>query len=181
MLKTKNLTEEWNVVQRAGERTLTPAFESEEHRLRQLVSMYAIGCTLGSNTWIWDVKKCRVVTVLELVGQHASQNSGGLQRCSTCVALEHALMALAAYDMPSEANGCRHIIGASHAKHGEDHLAGAVHQVSLAITFIHRTTPSPDNNSCSLKCVGEFRYRIERFGVGVLALTDAGERSNAWV
>lgn len=181
MLKTKNLTEEWNVVQRAGERTLTPAFESEEHRLRQFVAMYAIGCTLGSNTWIWDVQKRRVVTVLQLVGQHASQNSGGLQCCCTCVALEQALMALAAYGMPLEASGCQHIIGASHTGHAEDDLAGAVHQVGLPVSFIHRTSKWPDDPLCSLKCVAEFRSGMERFGLRELACAEIGERSNACI
>lgn len=181
MTESDSVLEEGTVVHTQDKVVLMPGFESEEHRLRQFVGLYAIACTVGPDTWISDVRKRRVATVLQLLGQHASRYSGGLQGCSSCISLEQALLALAAYGMPLEANGCRHIIGASHTAHAQDYLAGAVHKVTVPISFIHRISRWPDEASCSLKCVGEFRCRIGRFGIPELFSTEAAERGDAWI
>lgn len=181
MLKIETLMDQGKAAQRASEEGPTTAFESEERRLRQFVAIYAIGCTLGPDTWISDVQKRRVVTVLQLVGQHASQYSGSLQGCSTCLSLEQALLALAAYGMPLGANGCQHIIGASHLAHAQDYLAGAVHKVSVPISLIHRISRWPEDASCESRCVAEFRSRIGWFGVPELFSTEAAERDDPWI
>ena len=176
MSNTGSVMHQCKVVQRPREEALTTAFESEERRLRQLVAMYTIGCRLGLNTWSWDVQKPRVVNITYLAGQHATQDSEELQRCRSCAALKQVLLNLAAYGIPPEGNGCQHMIGASRAEHAQDDLAGAVHQVSLPVVFIHRTVPSKDD-SCSFKCAVEFRSHLQRFGVRELVATEIGDRS----